>query len=265
METQNNELIDKLISGQNNQETSPVINQENEWQVLITTSRVVSIRYKIYVTILLVLIFFLVYDYLQPAYDSYLDTKSNLTRINDEINDFSNRKLQYHADTKLINTIDQQETQIISCLNYRIWCAQLDDSIKNNFGVARNYMQLNSLTSLKMTVDEKKILANINEYLIRGASTAPGKISTTKNWFINSISIGEPTLEYNILQSLPIRLNITFEDKDSLLSFINNVETNVLDNAEYRILYKLDEVSYDIVNYTTKQNVDVLLHAYYTM
>ncbi|NCO97736.1 hypothetical protein GW864_00940 [bacterium] len=58
-------------------------------------------------------------------------------------------------------------------------------------------------------------------------------------------------------------MNITFADKDSLLSFIDNAETNVLDDANYRILYKLDEVSYDIVKYTAEQKVDILMNAYY--
>jgi len=62
---------------------------------------------------------------------------------------------------------------------------------------------------------------------------------------------------------VPIRVNITFADKDSLLSFIDNAETNVLDDANYRILYKLDEVSYDIVKYTAEQKVDILMNAYY--
>jgi len=62
---------------------------------------------------------------------------------------------------------------------------------------------------------------------------------------------------------VPIKVNITFENKDSLLSFIDNVETNVLDDANYRILYKLDEVSYDIVKYTAEQKVDILMNAYY--
>jgi len=62
---------------------------------------------------------------------------------------------------------------------------------------------------------------------------------------------------------VPIKVNITFGNKDSLLSFIDNVETNVLDDANYRILYKLDEVSYDIVKYTAEQKVDILMNAYY--
>jgi hypothetical protein len=62
---------------------------------------------------------------------------------------------------------------------------------------------------------------------------------------------------------VPIRINITFDDKDSLLSFINNVEKNVLDDETYRILYKLNEVVYDVVNHNDEQKVDILMNAYF--
>ena len=91
MEQQNNELIDQLISNQNAQgANAPSVVQDNDGQVLITTSRVVNIRYKIYVIILLVIIFFLGYEYIQPAYDNYLTTNTELTE--DLI---KNKRIQY--------------------------------------------------------------------------------------------------------------------------------------------------------------------------
>ena len=55
MEQQNN-LIDQIISNQSTAKNDANITQENEGQVLITTARVVSIRYKIYVLVLLALV-----------------------------------------------------------------------------------------------------------------------------------------------------------------------------------------------------------------
>lgn len=263
MEQQNNELIDQIISNQSTAKNEANITQENEGQVLITTARVVSIRYKIYVLALLALVGYFAYSYVQPAYYEYLDTNAKLTNITLDINNFPTKKLKYEADKKLVTTITQQQNQIISCLNYQLGCAQLDTSIQNNFGTARSYIQLNTLSTPKMLVDEKKILANINEFLIKKTSKDPGVVSRSKNGNINSIAIGEPKAWPWILRSVPIRVNITFDNKDSLLSFIDNVETNVLDDVNYRILYKLDEVSYDIVKYTAEQKVDVLMNAYY--
>jgi len=263
MEQQNSNLIDQIISNQSTAKNDANITQENEGQVLITTARVVSIRYKIYVLALLALVGYFAYSYVQPAYYDYLDTNTKLANVTMEINNFPNKKMRYEADRKLVTTITQQQNQIISCLNYQLGCAQLDKSIQNNFGIARSYIQLNLLSTPKMAVDEKKILANINEFLIKKTSNDPSIVSRSKNGNINNIAIGEPKAWPGILWYVPIRVNITFSDKDSLLSFIDNVETNVLDDANYRILYKLDEVSYDIVKYTAEQKVDILMDAYY--
>jgi len=191
MEQQNN-LIDQIISNQSAEKNEANITQENEGQVLITTARVVSIRYKIYVLLLLVLVGFFAYDYVQPAYYDYLDTNTKLSNITMEINNFPNKKLKFEADKKLVTTITQQQNQIISCLNYQLGCAQLDKAIQNNFGIARSYIQLNTLSTPKMLVDEKKILANINEFLIKKTSKDPGVVSRSKNGNINNIAIGEP-------------------------------------------------------------------------
>jgi len=191
MEQQNN-LIDQIISNQSTARNDANITQDTDGQVLITTARVVSIRYKVYVIVLLALVGFFAYDYVQPAYYDYVDTNTKLANVNLEIDNFPTKKMRFEADTKLVNTITQQQNQIISCLNYQIGCAQLDKTIQDNFGIARSYIQLTSLSTPKMAVDEKKILANINEFLIKKTSNDPGVVSRSKNGVINSIAIGEP-------------------------------------------------------------------------
>jgi hypothetical protein len=197
METQNNpakdgaDLIDQLISNQSTQKSDAPVAQDTDGQVLITTARVVSIRYKIYVLVLLAIVGYFVYDYVVPAYYDYLDTASKLTTITTEIDNFPTKKMRYEADRKLVTTITQQQDQIISCLNYKVGCAQLDKAVQDNFGVARSYIQLNTLSTPKMAVDERKILANINEYLIKKISNDPAVVSRSKNGTINSIAIGE--------------------------------------------------------------------------
>lgn len=266
MTTQNNnELIDKLIYDQNTERGSASsVLPESEWEVLITTSRVVNIRYKIYVIILMILIGFFLYDYVQPAYDQYIATNAQIENITLDINNFGTKKLQYEKDKKLVTTINQQENQIISCLNYRIGCNELDPIVKDNFDIARSYIQIWDLSSSRMLVDEKKILANINEYLTKELSSEPGVKSRSKNGTLNSITIGDPLPGSGNLSSVPINLSVSFVDKASFLSFIDNIEKNVLDDPEYRILYKLDQVSYDIVNYESAQTVGILMHAYYS-
>jgi Na+-transporting NADH:ubiquinone oxidoreductase subunit NqrF len=90
----------------------------------------------------LLIIFFVGYEYIQPTYNEYLSTNTQLTDINLDVDNFGNKKLQHEADKKLITTIDQQSNQVISCLNYQQSCNQIEDVIKNNFGTVRSYIQL---------------------------------------------------------------------------------------------------------------------------
>ena len=101
------------------------------------------------------------------------------------------------------------------------------------------------------------MLANINEYLLRDP------VTQAKNGLINQIAIGEPKQFFWNLYYVPLKLNVTFDTKDALLSFIDNVEKKVLADINYRVLYKIDKVNYDIANYTTQQKVDIDLNAYY--
>jgi hypothetical protein len=60
-----------------------------------------------------------------------------------------------------------------------------------------------------------------------------------------------------------VYLNITFENKDTLLSFIHNIERKINPQTDLRILYKIDEISYDLMSYEEEQNVDIYLKAFY--
>jgi hypothetical protein len=63
--------------------------------------------------------------------------------------------------------IEAKEDNIISCVNYKTNCNNLDQDIRDNFGFARSYLLLNNLYDPKMEINEKIILANINEYLLK--------------------------------------------------------------------------------------------------
>lgn len=254
---QNSQIIDRLLWEQQQTKASPVDTSAENSQVLITTSRVVSIRYRIYFIVLLLVLVVFVTNVLLPAWDDYQDTKTDVRSIDMQIASFETKKLQSEADHALIKKIDAQQSNIISCLNTRANCAQIDVSLKNNFSFARSYIQLNNLTDPKMAVNEKILLANINEYLLKDSTTI------SQNGDINQIAIWEPQQFYDNLYYVPVKLNITFATKDALLSFIENVEEKVLEKADYRVLYKIDKVNYDLANYTTQQQVDIDMNAYY--
>jgi hypothetical protein len=128
----------------------------------------------------------------------------------------------------------------------------LDTKIKDNFALARSFLLLSDLHDSKMEVNEKTLLKNINEYLL-GKS-----VSSVQN-----ISLGKPELVLGNLYSLPIQLRVEFSDKDKLFAFIDRVDKQIPNTEAVRVLYKLDEVSYDIMHYNEVQTVDLSLNAFY--
>ncbi len=254
---QDSQIIDRLIGEQQQQKSAQIDMLAENSQVLITTSRVVSIRYRVYFIILLLVFVIFGNNFVLPARDKYQNTRIEVSDINFQISNFQNRKLQADADRALIQKIENQQNDIISCLNTRTNCSAIDPALRTNFSFARSYIQLNNLTDPKMSVNEKIILANINEYLLRDP------VSKIKNGLVNKIAIGEPAQYFWNLYYVPLQLNITFDTKDALLSFIDNVEKRVLADPNYRVLYKINKVNYDIANYTMQQQVDIDMNAYY--
>jgi len=183
---QNSQIIDRLLGEQQQKKSTDIDMFAEDSQVLITTSRVVSIRYRIYFIILLLVLVIFVNNILLPAWDDYQSTKIEVSDINMQITNFETKKLQADADKALIQKIENQQNMIISCLNTRMNCSSIDAALRNNFSFARSYIQLNNLTDPKMSVNEKILLANINEYLLRDP------VTKAKNGVINKIAIGEP-------------------------------------------------------------------------
>lgn len=183
---QNSQIIDRLLGEQQQKKSTEIDKFAEDNQVLITTSRVVSIRYRIYFIALLLVLILFGNNVLLSAWDNYQTTQTQVSDINLQVSSFETKKLQSDADQKLIQKIEEQQSNIISCLNTRTNCAAIDPSLRINFSFARSYIQLNNLTDPKMFVNEKILLANINEYLLRDP------VSKEKNGLINKIAIGEP-------------------------------------------------------------------------
>ena len=256
---ENKDIIGRLV-GNNQAKSSAADIVPESAQVEITTSRVVSIRYKIYLLVLIGLILLGLFNYVLPAYDAFQNTRQQSADMDQQMALFQTKKKWYDSDAALIELINKQESTIVSCLNQQTSCNQIDQKLRDNFSFARSFVQLNNLQDPKMEINEKILLANINSFLLRDLS---GMWSGGKNGVINSINIGESKPVVKALYSVPVRLNITFENKAMLLSFLDNVEKRVLPDKNYRVLYKIKEVAYDIANYNKQQQVDVYLYAYY--
>ena len=153
-----------------------------------------------------------------------------------------------------LNDRGKQNT-IINCLNNG-FCDDIDEELLPFLGLFRTYLLIGNLKGTKMTFDQKTILKNINDFLLK-----------TTAWLDNgellSITFADPRVvdEKFKLHELPIKLSIEFEHQKMLLSFLHNVEEKV--SFTIPILYKIDAIDYNIVDYAERQTVDISLLAYY--
>ncbi len=248
-----NQLIEKLMEQQKNNKES-----KEDAQISISMARVSWIKYRLYVLITFLLIVLCITEYLLPNRGKTIELKQTIIWKETQIHDFLIKKNQYEKDKDLISLIENNENNIISCVNYRTGCPEIPQDIKDNFGFARSYLQINNLQDNKMEINEKLLLANINEYLLKDKENKQelGNIINISFW--KSENIKEQ------LYAIPIKLQAKFLNKDYLLSFIENVDKNVSEQKEYRVLYKIDEINYNIMEYDQEQLVDIQIKAFYS-
>ena len=166
--------------------------------------------------------------------------------------------------------IVSNEKALKECLNSDRGCSSLPEwwlSTWNDFKLSSlvplSYLQMHSLYNKKMPVDEKAVLKNLNEYLIKQ------DISGNDRWRVGEIlriEIWDPEYvnwwDEHFLQ-VPVDVEIEFTTVDDLIGFLYNVEKRLIDNTEDRILYKIQAVSYDVVSKDEPQVTDVSMIAYY--
>lgn len=258
----NNKIIDKLVSNQD--KSKELLPEEvptwREDEVMITVSRVVDIRYKIYIVVLIFAIFTLGYNYVLPSFDLYESKKASLSSVELQMTNFENKQKLYELNKDLVDKSEQLENQIVWCVNDLKWCQELPEMVKNNFGSLRSYILTNEMWNEKMEVNEKLILENIDSFLSKKVLNQGTKIA---NGNINKIYIWDKQQYKDKLYFVPIKLNISFKDKESLLSFIDNTEKKIPENDDIRMLYKIDQISYNVVDYDVLQDTDISMFLYF--
>ncbi len=278
---QDKQLMDSLLE---NQKTATYISEEdlNPEANRITEIRVVNAKYKVYVIILLILWTIVGTTYLPDAKAEYDNTVSahdskvqQLTSLKQTFNSYSTlEKARVWIDKvtdRIVECVndtskDEQEECKASILTGELWI------LADQFNTVVSYLQMGDLNSEKMVIDEKKVLKNLDRYLTRNI---PWDNRSTQNGTIWGIHIWEPKVVKHIevwdgdkkrsfnLNSAPIEAEIVFENKDDLITFVDNIEQYIIQEKEDRILYTIDEVSYDIMQYDEKQSTKVSLTAYY--
>lgn len=271
---QNNDIMNPIV--QDNIQTENInsvkkntIIPTDQQEIPISRIRVVTAKYKVYIILLAIFICMFLMEIIpnvKNSYDSkmsyYQSSKSQLVTLQNEIK-------QSEQDMELLRTILTNENSLKNCLNgSNRNCSELPDGWKRendsyDITIPLSYLQLHSLFNKKMPVDEKKVLKNLNEYLIKQDISGT---SRTKVWDILKISIWDPesVTKWDIhFFEVPVDVSIRFTTIWDLTWFLYNVEKKLIDDPNDRILYKIQSVSYDIVSNDEPQTTDVSMLAYY--
>lgn len=263
MEQQNNNnmesgLVEKLLRQKSSvQEVTPTADLELSGSAM----RVLNTKYKVYLLIVAAVAFFLLQFFFFPALDSYQSSQNSLQNIVLQLQNFDAKRLAMLDKASLYKKIQEQESQIVSCYNLRSGCDALDPAIKAQFTGVITFLKFNSLQDSKLGVDEQRILKNINEYLTRAYPQSEN--DRTLNADLQNIQIGETQDFGDGIDRLPVVVKARFANKDALLSFVRNVESLIPQDQTARIYYTIDQVDYDIAQYTEPQDAKIFLSAFY--
>lgn len=252
---QNNDIVSNLLH------QDSIVQQEVDNSLQLTSTRVANTRFKVYALIIGLVIALFTNRIFLPARDSLQDSQSSLQTLVTEINNFEAKRQKYIAQTELYQSIQEQQDLIVQCYNEQEGCEQLPSSVIENLVSIADFLNMQDLQSDPMIIDERRILRNINEFLLQ---TDPTNItSPSRNGTINDISISDPQVYQNNINRVPLTLTIRFQDQNALLSFLDNVEHKIAPDPEKRVRYIIDQVKYDVSNYQQEQEVQIDMSAFY--
>lgn len=163
------------------------------------------------------------------------------------------------ADLQMLKDVssDGQRQALIQCYNSR--CTSLPvalqkEPVKSAF---KSFLQLQQATAdTKFVIDQKKLLAYVNEFLVRSADGA-------KVGEIIGLSLGSPEPTAPVVAgvvSIPVNVTIIFPNKQSLLGFLRNTEQLV--SPTFPMLSVVNSVTYDVVKSDESQEVSISLTTY---
>jgi len=215
--------------------------------------KVTNLKYKTFILVIFIFCWFW-WGNFQDSITEVNSLKEDDSALQQKLDDINKESEKVKANENMIKYIDENNQKVVNCIN-SYWMKCKDTQLVN-IQEARNYLLMSPNTSLKMDFDQKKILANIDKYLlISNGSTVNGNVEVIT--FAWAQAIDKSLWLYKV----SITLTIDFKDDKSLLSFIQNTERRIfMDNT---MLYKIISVSYDIVKYQENQSVTITLEAYF--
>ena len=275
---ENNEIMERLLqddvhSTSNQKGTWTTSKSKDEDENSMSRIRVITAKYRVYIVLLLIFICILVFEAIPNMKNRYNSRESSYQQINSELSSIQTQIKIAENDMKFLSEIMDNEQSLKSCLNERNKEACLkmpesrmvweDENKQYDFSIPLSYLQLHSLYNKKMPVDEKKVLKNLNEYLIKQDIEWKSK---ARVWDILKISIwdSEPVTQWDEhFFEVPMDVTIKFTTIWDLTGFLYNVEKKLIDEWENRILYKIQSISYDVVSRDEPQVTDISMLAYY--
>ena len=272
---ENKEIMEKLLDNDHSKakSDSQILSDVKSWDNLpISKIRVITAKYKVYLVLLLIFICALLIEYIPNMKDRYNSRESSYNQVKSQLVLVEDQIKKAQEEEKFLNEIISNESILKDCLNGQSdeecqalpesWKYETDEWEEYDYSVPLSYLQLHSLYNVKMPVDEKKVLKNLNEYLIKEDISWN---SRTRVWDILRISIWNPTpvggSEHFF--SVPVSVSIEFTEIKDLIWFLYNVEKKLIDNRWDRILYKIQTVSYDIISNDEPQITEIGMLAYY--
>ena len=274
---ENNEIMKRLLQEDSHSEQSKKSEASTKSQkgdeVRLSRIRVVTAKYKVYIVLLLIFICIMLFDSIPNIRDSYKARQNAYNQANSQLALVRNDIKKAEADMQYLWEITDNEQNLKTCLNEKKKevCLKLPETWmvwewtwrKYDFSIPLSYLQLHSLYNKKMPVDEKKVLKNLNEYLIKQDITGGSK---TRVWDIQRIVIWDPksvSKGDEHFFEVPVDITVEFTTIGDLTGFLYNVEKKLVDKWEDRILYKIQSVSYDIISSNEPQVTDISMLAYY--
>ena len=221
--------------------------------------RLTKVKYQLYIALLFVLGYILWVGYIDPQWSASADADNALAAKQTEL-DGINAQIKTQQDyATIVDAITAQHDALVACVATHTGCDTLSDVIQQHLTGAKNYIEADTLDRAKMTIDEKKIIANMDLYLLRDNDSSEAikpYIATLSN-----ITMDEPVQVEGDLRKVPVSVTATFANKDKLLVFIKNIQSGYF--APAPILYYIDQIDYNLMQYDESQSVNILLDAYY--
>ena len=292
---ENSEIMEKLMQNDSHSEWEKNVGtstkESAKWEESrLSKIRVVTAKYKLFIVLLLIFICVLLLHLIPNADNARKNSKSQYDLKKQDLQKIESDIRIANNNMDLLTWIIYNESIIKSCLNSSEACDSLpedwhtsvenqewesNENIQNiekyNLRVPLSYLQTHSLYNEKMDVDEKTILRNLNEYLIRPKMEGKDTVGQ-----LLKISIWDPeVLGYKKVTNsnkrsdipnffkVPVEVEIEFSTIWDLIDFLYNVEKKIIDKWEDRILYKIQTVSYDIIANDEPQITDIEMVAYY--